>query len=195
MMNFNRAYRSILESNSNSLTPLLVNPEDYSRVFISDRHTVLPIIKPNKNYNVSNHNFFINTSNEDNISGVRPNTPLFNEITSTWERLPAVKGFYLKNRDASNGPIRTMLSEDDKDCLFIVNDDIIEHYEKIFKKNTVGGITEYEVNGYIESGIFNTPQNYFPVNYDYFEPTLGDLDSDTRDTFIDMFNSLWEIKL
>jgi len=188
MMNFNKAYRSILESNSNKLTPLLVKPEDYSRVFISDRHTVLPIIKPNMSYNVSNHNFFINTSKDDNIGGVRPNTPLFNQITSSWERLPAVKGFYLKNRDESNGPIRSILSEEDKDCLFIVNDDIIEHYEKVFRKNTVGGVTDYEVNGYIASVVF--PQNYFPVNYDYFEPVLGDLDSDTRDTFIDMFNSL-----
>ena len=99
MMNFNKTYKSILESNSNNLIPRLVRPEEYSRVLVTDRATILTIIKPNKSYNVSDHNFFYNTALKDSKAGVRPGTPLYNEVTSKWERLPAVSGFYLKNRD------------------------------------------------------------------------------------------------
>jgi len=196
MMNFNKKYKSISESvgsnfsDFNLMTPLLVKPADYSRVLVTDRATILPIIKPNKSYNVSNHNFFLNTANKDNISGVYPGTPMYKKITNSWERLPAVKVFFLKNRDESDGPFRSSLTEDDKDCLFIVNEDIIEYYAKIFKKNTKHGITQYYLNGFIEDGIFNRPGNYFPVNYDYFEPSLSDLDAETRDTFKDIFGEL-----
>ena len=195
-MNFNKKYKSISESvgsnfsDFNLMTPLLVKPADYSRVLVTDRATILPIIKPNKSYNVSNHNFFLNTANKDNISGVYPGTPMYKKITNSWERLPAVKVFFLKNRDESDGPFRSSLTEDDKDCLFIVNEDIIEYYAKIFKKNTKHGITQYYLNGFIEDGIFNRPGNYLPVNYDYFEPSLSDLDAETRDTFKDIFGEL-----